>query len=146
MAVSEEEEVRQAGKGSPQIIKDDEIDLVALFRFIWDGRRVIIKSIAVFVVLGLVMALLSPKEFTTTVKLVPESSKQSGLGSLGSLASQFGLGGLGQAGDLSEGIPPEYYPEIMKSLPFMDSLLHYTTYMEGPNDTMSLYGYFAEYQ
>ncbi|MBN2396201.1 MAG: lipopolysaccharide biosynthesis protein [Candidatus Atribacteria bacterium] len=146
MAVSEEEEVRQAGKGSPQIIKDDEIDLVALFRFIWDGRRVIIKSIAVFFIFGLVIALLSPKEYTTTVKLVPESSKQSGLGSLGSLASQFGLGGLGQAGDLSEGIPPEYYPEIMKSLPFMDSLLHYTTYMEGPNDTISLYEYFAEYQ
>ncbi len=139
----EENEIDNA---HPKIIKDDEIDLIALVQTVWNGRRVILKSTVIFVLLGLVIAFLSSKEFITTVKLVPEAAKQSGLGGLGSIASQFGFAGLGQDANLSEGIPPEYYPEIMKSLPFMDSLLRYTTYFEEPNDSMSLYAYFGDYQ
>lgn len=130
----------------PQIINDDEIDLVALAKTIWNGRRTIVKTTILVVILGLLYAFLSTEQYTTTVKLMPETSQQSSLGSLGSLASQFGFGGLPSGGDLSEGIPPDYFPEIMKSLPFMNSLLRYETFMKGPADTMSIYHYFAEYR
>ncbi|WP_462319638.1 Wzz/FepE/Etk N-terminal domain-containing protein, partial [Marinilabilia sp.] len=51
----------------PQIIKDDEIDLVALAKTIWDGRRTIVKTTIVVVFLGLLSAFLSTEQYTTTV-------------------------------------------------------------------------------
>jgi uncharacterized protein involved in exopolysaccharide biosynthesis len=110
----------------PVIIKDDEIDLVALMLHIWNGRWLILKVMGIIVALGLIVAFASPVKYTSTVKLIPESNKSGGLGALGGLASQFGFGDIsGQVED--GGIPTDYYPEIIQSVPFLKLLMEYET-------------------
>lgn len=130
-------------KALPPIVKDDEIDLVALMLHIWGGRALILKTIGVFVVLGLIIALTSPPRYTASVKLIPESNKSMSLGALGGLAAQFGFGGT-TAGTEAGGIPPDYYPEIVKSVPYLKLLMQqpFDLPQTGP---VSLYDYYHEY-
>ncbi len=132
-------------KSTPPIIKDDEIDLMALVMTIWLGRKTIFKIIGLFLVLGLFIALFSSKEYTTTVKLMPESGQGSSLGALGGLASQFGFGGMSASPD-GENIPSEYYPAIVASLPFMKDLMDYQVMIPEAGEKMTLFYYFSEYR
>ena len=67
---------KDTGKNNlPPIVKEDEIDLVALSIHIWEGRMYIAKVCAVFIVLGLFLAIASPVKYQAGVKLIPESSK-----------------------------------------------------------------------
>ena len=128
----------------PPIIKDDEIDLVGLMLHIWNGRWLILKVVGVFVVLGLIVALTSPAKYTSTVKLIPESNKSGSLGALGGLASQFGFGNLtAQVED--GGIPTDYYPEIIQSVPFMQMLMQFETNFPELGK-MSLHTYYSEHR
>jgi uncharacterized protein involved in exopolysaccharide biosynthesis len=129
---------------TPPIIKDDEIDLVALMLHIWNGRWLILKVIGVCVVLGLVIAFTSPVKYTSTVKLIPESNKSGGLGALGGLASQFGLGNISAQVE-DGGIPTDYYPEIIQSVPFLKMLMQYETNFP-EEGTMSLHTYNTEHR
>lgn len=130
-------------KALPPIVKDDEIDLVALMLHIWGGRALILKTIGVFVVLGLIIALTSPARYTASVKLIPESNKSMSLGALGGLAAQFGFGGV-TAGAEAGGIPPDYYPEIVKSVPYLKLLMQqpFDLPQTGP---VSLYDYYHQH-
>ena len=103
-------------KNLPPIVKEDEIDLVALSIHIWEGRMYIAKVCAVFIVLGLFLAIASPVKYQAGVKLIPESSKGFNLGALGGLAAQFGFGGASALNTESGTIPTDYYPEIIKSV------------------------------
>jgi uncharacterized protein involved in exopolysaccharide biosynthesis len=128
----------------PPIIKDDEIDLVALMIHIWNGRWLILKVIGICLALGLLVAFTSPAKYTSTVKLIPESNKSGGLGALGGLASQFGFGDLsGQVED--GGIPTDYYPEIIQSVPFLKMLMQFETKFQEVGK-MSLHTYNTEHR
>ncbi|MDG5801030.1 GNVR domain-containing protein [Marinilabiliaceae bacterium ANBcel2] len=143
------ENINKDNKQPPSIIKDDEIDLVALMLHIWNGRKIILKTVAVFIVLGLLIALTSPEKYKSQVKLIPQiGAGSSGLGSLGGLASQFGFGGLGGANVAAESgaIPPDYYPEIVSSLPFLQALLEEKVYFEEIKEEITLFDYFNDYQ
>jgi len=129
----------------PAIIKDDEIDLLALMLQIWNERWVIVKTVGVFLLLGLVVALTSSSKYTSAVTLIPDANRGLSLGNLGGIAAQFGLGNL--AGNLDEGaIPTAVYPDIIYSVPFMKSLMQYEVVKPGTDSTISLYSYFKELQ
>jgi uncharacterized protein involved in exopolysaccharide biosynthesis len=99
--------------------KTDEIDLIEVFKKIWDGRKLIFKSIAVALVIGFIIAFGTPKEYKTEVILLAESA--SGSSGMSGLLQQFGgLAGLNlgnQAGE--DALTPELYPDIIKSTPFL---------------------------
>ncbi|MGB5926545.1 MAG: Wzz/FepE/Etk N-terminal domain-containing protein, partial [Cyclobacteriaceae bacterium] len=61
------------------LYKEKEINLVALILPIWNGRWLILKVMAIFVLLGLAVALTSPVKYSSTVKLIPESNKNPSL-------------------------------------------------------------------
>ncbi len=128
----------------PPIFRDNVIDLLALMLHIWNGRWLILKVMGIFVALGLVIALSSPVKYSSTVKLIPESNKSNSLGALGGLASQFGLGNLSaQAED--GGIPTDYYPEIIQSVPFLQMLMQYETNFPEVGK-MNLHTYYTEHR
>ncbi|MGQ1946435.1 GNVR domain-containing protein [Geofilum sp. OHC36d9] len=129
-----------------QIVKDDEIDLMALILTIWRGRILIFKTIGVFILLGLFIAIFSPEEYSTTVKLIPESGQSMSLGSLSGLASQFGFGSLSAASADGETIPPDYYPAIIGSIPFMKQVMDAEVYIPEAGRTMTIFSYFSEYR
>lgn len=125
--------------------RENEIDLVELAKYIWDNRSTIYKFTAAGIVLGLAVALLSPKEYQSGATLMPEvQSTQSGASSL---LQQYG-GLLGMSGNLDMGaegmIPPQLYPQIVQSLPFQLELLN--TEVEFPEfeTTTTVYNFFDE--
>jgi len=103
-----------------KVTENDEIDLVEVFKKIWDGRKTIYKSIAVFFVIGIIMIIGSPSEYRSEIILLEESTSNSG--NMSGLLSQFGglagLSGIGNA-KASESLSPELYPTIIKSTPFL---------------------------
>ncbi|MBD5225413.1 MAG: chain-length determining protein [Bacteroidales bacterium] len=102
---------------------ENEIDLLELASKLWDNRRKIIKWAIAGAIVGLIIALSIPREYSTSVKLAPEmaDSKQSSSG-LGALASMAGLGGGASAG--ADAVYPQLYPDVVSSVPFLTSLFN----------------------
>ena len=123
---------------------DDEIDLLGLVKTVWDGRMLIAKTVIVFIALGLIVALGSPEEYESQVRLMPETQQQSTLGGLGGLARQFGVSTGPQ--QMTEGIPPNLYPDITQSTVFLRELLDYEVNLPEGGDTVTLMNYFREHQ
>jgi len=129
-------------------IEEDEIDLIELLKKVWSSKRFIIRWTGYFIVIGLVVALLSPKEFTASSTFIPQTSESKTGGSLSGLASLAGisLGGATTGGE----IPPTLYPQILNSVPVKRSILSievpldqtsvsYSTYLlEKPTPILSL--------
>lgn len=126
--------------------KDErEIDLIELGKYIWDNRSTIYKFAAAGLVLGLLVALLSPKEYKSGAMLMPEV--QSPEGGASSLLQQYGgLLGISGGADLgSEGfIPPQLYPQIVQSMPFQLELLNMEVVFAEFDTTATVYHFFDE--
>lgn len=97
--------------------EDDEIDLIALAKTMWDGKKTIILTVLVFMIIGLMVAMFSPKEFSASTTMVPQiSNKSSKLGGLSSLAAMAGFN-LDMNMETSQ-LSPYIYPQIVQSVPF----------------------------
>lgn len=130
---------------TPSQVADDEIDLLALAKTLWDGRRTVFKFVGAGIVLGLVFALLSPKEFTASSTMVPQiSSTSSKLGGLSSLAAMAGFN-LGNA-STADALSPMIYPQIMQSIPFQLELMNSQFDCPDVEHPISLFEYYTEYQ
>jgi hypothetical protein len=135
----------QQNNTPPSQVADDEIDLLALAKTLWEGRKTILKFIGAGIILGLVFALLSPKEYTASSTMVPQvSSSSSKLGGLSSLAAMagFNLGNTSTADALS----PMLYPQIMQSIPFQLELMNSKFDCPDVDHPISLFEYYTEYQ
>jgi len=130
------------GRGSGET----EIDLVELARHIWENRSTIYKFVVVGIVLGLAVALLSPKEYQSGATLMPEV--QSSQGGASRLLQQYGglLGLGGGSADLGSetSIPPMLYPQIVQSLPFQLQLLNTDVDFAEFGTTTTVYNFFEE--
>lgn len=121
-----------------RIIKGDEIDIVALVKTIWAGRKIIFYSVVVCFVIGLIIAFASPKKYTASAKLIPSAEDKSiNMGGLGSLAGLAGVNLNSMMGDAS-GIPSELYPQVVASVPYLMELMHEKLTWERYNKPMSI--------
>jgi uncharacterized protein involved in exopolysaccharide biosynthesis len=125
---------------------DDEIDLLALAKKLWLGRKTIFQTVALFATLGVLVALLSPKEYTATSTIVPQlggdaNSKLGGLGGLAALAG-INLDMQQQGSDLS----PIVYPQIVSSIPFQLELMNTPLNFEGFSKPVTLYDFLINLQ
>ncbi len=122
----------------------DEIDLLELVMHIWNGRKIIYKTTAIFIVIGLFVALGSKNIYKSEAKLLPEVSNKDG--GVSGLMKQFGglssLAGIDlQNMNNSDAINPTLYPDIVKSTPFMIQLLNTSVKIPSLDTTTSLYIY-----
>lgn len=126
----------------PTSVEEDEIDLIALAKKVWDGRKTIIKITLIFMGIGFFIAILTPKEFTTATTMVPQTSsgKQIG-GNLGGLAAMAGINLGSMGGDA--GIAPTLYPQIVNSIPFQKELLQTPLTFEGQKNKVTYADYFT---
>lgn len=123
--------------------EEEGIDIVALIKSMWDGRKTIIICTAVFIVLGLVAALTMKRIYTVNSIMVPQvgSSRSSSLSSLASLAG-FDLGTSNMsASELS----PLVYPQIVNSVPFRKELMYTPLHYEKADTAVSMFTYAKEY-
>jgi len=125
--------------------EEREIDLIELAKHIWDQRFFIAKVTGVFIVIGLLVALLSPVEYQTGATLMPEAQSQQS--TAGNLLQQYG-GLLGMSGSVDLGqegmIPPTLYPQIVQSLPFQLELLNKEINFPEFGTTTTVYQFFDE--
>lgn len=99
-----------------------EIDWMDILRRIYAIRKTLYKAAGVGVVLGIIIALSIPKQYTVTVTLSPEMNGDSKGGGLASLASSF-LGG-GTSGSSSDALNVTLAPDIVASTPFVLELFN----------------------
>jgi uncharacterized protein involved in exopolysaccharide biosynthesis len=105
---------------------EDEIDLVELGKYIWSQRVLIYKVTGVALVVGLLIALLSPVEYQSSATLMPEYSSSESGGSASDLLKRYG-GLIGISGGSYSGsnnaISVMLYPNVVSSLPVQLKLL-----------------------
>lgn len=116
----------------------DEIDLIELIRHLWNGRMLILKITGAFIILGLIIALTSPKQYKVEVRMLPESKSSSGGAS--ALLRQFsGLGGFAMPlGDGADAIGPMLYPDVLKSTPYYLELLNHKVTYKTEEETLDI--------
>lgn len=122
--------------------EDEGIDLIALIKNLWDGRRTIIIWTCIFIALGLIAALTMQRKYTVKTVMVPQMNS-SGSSSLSSLASLAGFD-LGSATSGSE-ISPLIYPQIVNSVPFRLELLYTPLHFEKVDRPVDMMTYSQEY-
>ena len=137
-----DENTKQSSVSSPE---EQEIDLLELAGKVWAERRLVLKWCGVAVVVALIVGFSIPKEYTTTVMLAPEV--EGGSRSLGGLSSLAGMAGINvNAGESSDALYPELYPEIVSSVGFTTELFPVSVEDEEGELKTTLYNYLKEEQ
>lgn len=93
------------------------IDWMDILRRIYAIRKSLYKAAGVGLILGIIIALSIPKQYTVTVTLSPEMSGDKTSGGLASLASSF-LGGSASSGS-NDALNVTLAPDIVASTPFV---------------------------
>lgn len=121
-----------------------DVSLIELLQSIWNDRKLILKFLVVGLVLGVVAAFISPKEWETKTKLVVKASTVTG--SNRSLSRLAGIAGFSLGVGDSESISPLAYEDILKSDELVKELLETTFYASTLKDSVSLRVYLEEHQ
>ena len=122
--------------------KELEIDFFGLAQKTWNRRKFILKVIAIFAVIGLVVAISAPKEFTSSVTMVPQLNNSKGnAGGLAGLAAMAGIN-LGDMGG-GEALSPSIYPIIMQNVLFKKDLMQTLVKFDNIPQPISLYEYYS---
>ena len=120
--------------------EEQEIDLMEYARKLWESRKTLLIAAGIAAVLGVVIALTTPRQYTVTVTLAPESGKSGG-GSLSGIASMLGMGGFSMGSD-ADALNVMLYPNIVSSTPFILDLMDTpvkTMEEEQPDTTLAVY-------
>lgn len=99
-----------------------EIDWINILSRIYAIRKTLYKAAGVGVILGIIIALSIPKQYTVTVTLSPEMNGDKASGGLASLASSF-LGGSVSSGS-NDALNVTLAPDIVASTPFVLELFN----------------------
>lgn len=121
--------------------EEQEIDLVELIQRMWVNRWLIVKVTAVFMVLGVLVALFSPKVFTASCDVVPQTSKSGPSSSMSSLAALAGINL--NAVQSAESLSPEVYENIMGSTTFRKELMQTMIDFEEVGHPVSFFDYYT---
>ena len=130
----------------PQPVQEsDEIDLVDLLRKLWVQRKLILTVTAIFLLIGIFVAMVSPVSYTASCTVVPQSGENKS-GGLGGVAAMMGVN-LGTGGISGGTLSPGIYPEIVKSVPFTLEIMQTPIVTEkSDGKAITLYEYYTEKQ
>ena len=107
-------------------LEEDSIDIIALLKTLWIGKKLIVRTTILFFVIGCIVALLSPVVYTAQTTFVPQVSEDqmsTSKGGLGSLASLAGIN-LNQGSSTSDSyLSPLLYSKIANSDEFSLKLI-----------------------
>lgn len=116
--------------------------LLHLAAILGKNRKKLLKTMAWFVALGLLLALLTPAEYTAKTTLVPQTDQPDNtLSGISSLAAMAGY--TIDAGQSANVFSPLVYPEIVNSTPFQLELMNTGFNFSGIEGPISLYDYYT---
>jgi uncharacterized protein involved in exopolysaccharide biosynthesis len=116
-------------------------DLIEVAKKIWSERKIIYKTVAVFFVLGLIIAFGTPKEYKAETTLLVQTNTSS---SISGLLQQFGgLAGINLGSGMKDGdnISPEIFPSIIQSSPFLVEVLNQKVTYTKDSSNITVYNY-----
>ena len=116
MTEGESEKEIEQGQ-SNHIDKEAEIDLMDILRKIIGIRKTIYKAASICLIIGVIIAICIPKQYTAEVTLSPEMSSNKGTG-LSGLAASF-LGSDVAMGDGTDALNASLSADIVSSTPFL---------------------------
>ena len=121
--MSEQQLNRNISSEQDKLLNDEmEIDLMDVLRKIISIRKTLYKAVGVGVIIGIIVYLSIPKQYTVNVTLSPEmGGSKSGNGLVGIAASFLGSGV--SSGDSSDALNASLSSEIVSSTPFLLELL-----------------------
>lgn len=112
--------------------------LLDLLLVVARGRRLILSTVGIFLLIGLGIVLLSAPRYTSSAKLIREAqSEQTSLRGLSSLGRGLGL----ELGGSEEGLTAEAYPEIVRSREVRLSVARDTLFVPAYSEEMTFTTY-----
>lgn len=126
------------------IVKEKEIDFLALANKLWLEKKYILKVLGIGFILGVIIAFSMPREYTTTVVLMPEAQSSS-ISSMSSLAALAGIN-LNNVSGMEALASPDLYPDILQSTPFLRGLFNVNLVDIKDGIDTTLYAYMDNYQ
>lgn len=138
----EQNSLHTTNTSSPELNPEQEIDLIEVIGKLWRNRKLILKITGVFIVLGILIALFSAKEYTAGCTMVPQTGEKKVGGGLSGLAAMAGIS-LGDIGG-GEVLSPKIYPKILGSVPFQKELMHTAFKFEGLDQPVTLLDYYTD--
>ena len=134
-----EKEIKQKQNNHPD--EEIEIDLMDLLRKVIGIRKKIYKAVGIGLVIGVIIAISIPKQYTVEVTLSPEMGNNKG-GSLSGLAASF-LGSGVTMGDGTDALNASLSADIVSSTPFLLELSNMKVPVSG-SEEISLSSYLNE--
>lgn len=124
-------------------VEEDTFDIMEMIHNLWVSRKTFLKIALAFLLLGIVVALFSPKKYTVTTLMVPQVAQKQTSGGISSLASMVGvnLGSL-NSGDMT--LSPMLYPKILSSATFQKELMYTPLFFEKYDRNITLMEYYTE--
>lgn len=120
------------------------IDLVDLLITIIERKRKVYRYMLVFLIIGLILLVITPKEYTSSAIILPQIASEKGLSKkYSNIAALVGIN-LGQA----EGnkIVPTLYPVIVEGAPFQKALVQSKINIEKLENSITLIDYLQNYK
>lgn len=122
--------------------EEEEIDIMAIILRLWEKKWFIIKVTCVFAVLGVFVALFTPKEYTASCVVVPETKGGAfSSSSLGGLAAMAGINLGGASG--GEMISPLMYDKLIKNINLRKELMQTPINWEGYEEPITILDYYT---
>lgn len=119
--------------------KIDEIDLLEILRKLYKSRKLILYVSIFFLILGVVVSLISPIKYSSSIIFIPQKSDTSN-SSLSGVANLVGINFGSQS--IGGEIPPSMYPEIGESPKYKRLLLDKII---DKNENLTLKKYIIDY-
>ena len=121
------------------MISSGELDLSELLSLIWKNKISILKTTTIFIFFGFIIAIFTPNTYTSTSKLVPQSSDKKNVGGLSGLAAIAGI----NLNNIYSGevLSPSVYPIIISNINFQKELIYSKFNCEKSKQPISYYEY-----
>jgi uncharacterized protein involved in exopolysaccharide biosynthesis len=126
----------------PIEVEELEIGILQFVKYLWEGRRLIIKTTIVFMILGFLIALFTPKQYTATSVMVPQLGD--GTAQFGGLSSIAAIAGFNFDISSRSELSPSLYPKVVESVTFLKELMEIEVTFSNLKDPVNLYDYFTE--
>ena len=122
----------------------DEIDFVEILSKLWIGRKTILITTAIFLVVGIFLAIISPKEYQSQVTLLVEPGGTNPAANSAILKQLSALTGV-PAGGSQDALTPSLYPLVVGSVYFRLDVLNQQVSDPKSNARITLACYLDQY-
>jgi len=133
-------------KSIREVLQKEEIKVSDLVTLLWEKKRVFYGVLLVTVFLGMVKFFSTPKFYESTAIMLSEvQDERAQMGQLGAFAGLAGINLSSASGNqMFNTLPPELYPKLIESKPFLLDLIYKEFYFSSKGKSMTVKDYYLE--